>query len=79
MEKPKFCSLILFLKILSTFSINANLNLSTLQTSQAEMGRKSGGQTPKGKPRSQELFKLEDVPMEWKQHRRLVRSFKYLH
>jgi hypothetical protein len=45
-----------------------------MQQTQGEMGRRSGGQSPKGKPRSQELFKLEDVPMEWRQHRRLVRS-----
>ncbi len=36
------------------------------------MGRPSGAQTPKTKPRTQELFKSEDVPMQWKQQRRLV-------
>lgn len=45
---------------------------------QGEMGRKGGDQTPKGKPRSQELFRFEDVPMQWRQNRRLGTGFRNL-
>jgi len=78
MQKFRSGCLILFLKLFSTFSIGSNRNSFVLQQPQGEMGRKGGGQTPIRKPRSQELFRLEDVPMQWSQHRRLVRLFSGL-
>lgn len=42
------------------------------------MGRSNGGgQPPKSKPRTQELFRSEDIPLQWVQSRRLVRKHRY--